>query len=101
MLYFLPVIVAAVFCPIVILSRPTADSWSIKNLKSVVTFGDSYTDETRVNYFTSHDGAAPPPGWVEPMVSCDMPAFGYAIAFEPQPQNQALRVFLISKKKNP
>jgi hypothetical protein len=46
-----------------------ASSWSLDNFKSLVTFGDSYTDESRGNYFVSHGGSPPPVGWVEPVVS--------------------------------
>ncbi|OCK86026.1 carbohydrate esterase family 16 protein [Lepidopterella palustris CBS 459.81] len=43
------------------------DSWSLKQFKSFVAFGDSYTDEDRILYFATHNGSAPPVGWVEPM----------------------------------
>lgn len=46
-----------------------APSWSLENFKSLVTFGDSYTDESRGNYFISHGGNPPPVGWIEPVVS--------------------------------
>jgi hypothetical protein len=51
------------------LARPATNAWRIEGLKSVVTFGDSYTDEQRIVYFITHNGTAPPPGWVEPVVS--------------------------------
>jgi hypothetical protein len=47
----------------------TDPSWSLDNFKSLVTFGDSYTDESRGNYFVSHGGNPPPVGWIEPVVS--------------------------------
>lgn len=45
------------------------DAWSLRHFKTVVAFGDSYTDESRLNYFMTHHGSAPPVGWVNPMVS--------------------------------
>lgn len=36
--------------------------WQASNYKSLLTFGDSYTDENRLNYFGSHNGSAPPAG---------------------------------------
>jgi hypothetical protein len=47
----------------------SAPSWSLDNFKSLVTFGDSYTDESRGNYFVSHGGNPPPVGWIGPVVS--------------------------------
>jgi len=44
-------------------------TWDAENFKSLVTFGDSYTDESRGLYFQSHGGQAPPPGWTGPIVS--------------------------------
>lgn len=29
-------------------------------------FGDSYSDDSRLGYFISHNGSAPPTGWVDP-----------------------------------
>ncbi|RKF82871.1 Acetylesterase [Golovinomyces cichoracearum] len=40
-------------------------SW-IPSFMNLVAFGDSYTDETRLGYFTSHKGQAPPPGYLPP-----------------------------------
>lgn len=47
----------------------SSDSWDLKNFTSFVVFGDSYTDESRLGYFASHNGSAPPVGWIEPEVS--------------------------------
>ena len=47
----------------------STNSWDLKNFTSFVVFGDSYTDENRLGYFASHNGSAPPVGWVEPEVS--------------------------------
>jgi phospholipase/lecithinase/hemolysin len=35
-------------------------------LKTLLAFGDSYTDESRLSYFVSHAGLAPPVGWIGP-----------------------------------
>lgn len=43
--------------------------WKSFNFTSLVTFGDSYTDESRLKYFEDNNGDAPPVGWVEPIVS--------------------------------
>jgi hypothetical protein len=43
--------------------------WKLTKFKSLVTFGDSYTDESRYGYFASHNGSAPPAGWIDPVVS--------------------------------
>lgn len=39
----------------------------MNNFKSLVTFGDSYTDENRLGYFINHNGSAPPVGWQQPV----------------------------------
>ncbi|KAE8383318.1 glycoside hydrolase superfamily [Aspergillus bertholletiae] len=36
------------------------------SFNNLVTFGDSYTDDTRVAYFYAHNGSAPPVGWKQP-----------------------------------
>ncbi|RDI77215.1 hypothetical protein Vi05172_g12771 [Venturia inaequalis] len=43
--------------------------WAGKTFESLVTFGDSYTDEQRLNYFASNNGTAPPVGWIQPVAS--------------------------------
>jgi hypothetical protein len=43
--------------------------WYLERFSSLLTFGDSYTDENRLNYFGSHNGSAPPPGTYLPEVS--------------------------------
>ncbi len=40
--------------------------WQASNFKSFVAFGDSYTDESRLGYFASHNGSAPPAGTLLP-----------------------------------
>ncbi|KAI9710306.1 MAG: hypothetical protein M1820_002800 [Bogoriella megaspora] len=42
------------------------DTWDLKKFTSFVPFGDSYTDESRLGYFISHNGSAPPVGWIGP-----------------------------------
>jgi phospholipase/lecithinase/hemolysin len=37
-------------------------TWAVSNFSSLVAFGDSYTDENRLNYFGIHNGSAPPAG---------------------------------------
>lgn len=37
-------------------------TWSVSRFNSLVAFGDSYTDENRLNYFGEHHGSAPPAG---------------------------------------
>ena len=43
-------------------------AWSIRKFSSLVAFGDSYTDEDRLNYFLEHNFNPPPVGWREPPV---------------------------------
>ena len=45
-----------------------AGAWSVKQFSSLVTFGDSYTDENRLGYFINNNGSAPPPGTLLPEV---------------------------------
>ena len=44
-----------------------ARAWTPDKFKSLVTFGDSFTDEARAAYFGKH-GTAPPTGWMGPVV---------------------------------
>ncbi|ETN36535.1 uncharacterized protein HMPREF1541_08813 [Cyphellophora europaea CBS 101466] len=44
------------------LPRGADTVWQASNFNSLITFGDSYTDENRLNYFASHNGSAPPAG---------------------------------------
>jgi len=39
--------------------------WTLGNFNSLVTFGDSFTDETRLSYLLSHNGTLPPLGYFE------------------------------------
>nr|POE54425.1 acetylesterase [Quercus suber] len=45
---------------------PVRSSWDLKDFKTLVAFGDSYTDDSRLNYFIANGGQAPPAGWVDP-----------------------------------
>jgi hypothetical protein len=36
--------------------------WKDGRFKTIVTFGDSYTDENRLGYFINNNGSAPPVG---------------------------------------
>lgn len=49
-------------------NKTKAKGWDLKNFKSIVTFGDSFTDENRLGYFINNKGAAPPVGWEQPIV---------------------------------
>lgn len=40
--------------------------WSIEQFNSLITFGDSYTDESRLGWFINHNGSAPEAGTLLP-----------------------------------
>lgn len=40
--------------------------WNLKQFNSLVTFGDSYTDESGLGYLIGHNGTAPPAGTLLP-----------------------------------
>ncbi|KAE8356133.1 hypothetical protein BDV28DRAFT_145477 [Aspergillus coremiiformis] len=44
-------------------------AWGPKQFKNLVTFGDSYTDDTRLSYILTHNGSAPPVGWKQPITN--------------------------------
>ncbi|KAK4629221.1 Acetylesterase [Fulvia fulva] len=44
--------------------KGSSSCWDLKKLTTLVAFGDSYTDDNRLEYFGSHNGSAPPVGWV-------------------------------------
>ncbi|SMY24715.1 unnamed protein product [Zymoseptoria tritici ST99CH_1A5] len=44
----------------------THSQWSLQKFTSLVTFGDSYTDDSLLQYFADHNGSAPPVGYVNP-----------------------------------
>lgn len=46
-----------------------AGGWRDGKFKTLVTFGDSYTDENRLGYFINNNGSAPPVAWQQPVVS--------------------------------
>lgn len=54
---------------------PNYHSWPLKNFTSLVAFGDSYTDDSRLGYFISNNGSAPPVGWVDPVVGLPLLLF--------------------------
>lgn len=45
-----------------------SQGWKDGKFKTIVTFGDSYTDENRLGYFINNNGAAPPVAWQQPVV---------------------------------
>ncbi|KAF2125174.1 carbohydrate esterase family 16 protein [Dothidotthia symphoricarpi CBS 119687] len=49
------------------LAEKPSSAWKTGKFKTLVTFGDSYTDENRLGYFNSHNGSAPPVGWEQPL----------------------------------
>ena len=54
---------------IVAAAAASASATGLKSLENLVTFGDSYTDEGRLNYFFNHNGTAPPVGALLPASS--------------------------------
>lgn len=57
---------AAVFSPVQ--AGHPAQAWKEGKIKTLVTFGDSYTDENRLGYFLQNNFTAPPVGWDQPLV---------------------------------
>lgn len=45
-----------------------ASGFRDRKFKTLVTFGDSYTDENRLGFFINNNGSAPPVGWQQPVV---------------------------------
>ncbi|KAH9905429.1 carbohydrate esterase family 16 protein [Xylariomycetidae sp. FL2044] len=37
-------------------------TYALSDIKNLIVFGDSYTDEGRLSWFTNHNGTGPPPG---------------------------------------
>ncbi|KAF2836013.1 carbohydrate esterase family 16 protein [Patellaria atrata CBS 101060] len=60
-----PILLGITLCVQLTLASPR-DVWSIRKLRSLVAFGDSYTDESRLGYFYNNNGSAPPVGWIGP-----------------------------------
>ncbi len=54
--------------PIVPRNTDASCAWDVSRFRDFITFGDSYTDENRLNYFSEHNGSAPPPGTFLPEV---------------------------------
>ncbi|KAL9093789.1 MAG: hypothetical protein Q9159_000091 [Coniocarpon cinnabarinum] len=44
----------------------TDKAWTVDQFKNFIVFGDSYSDESRLGYFSSHNGSAPPTGTLLP-----------------------------------
>ena len=56
--------------------KPSKNSdWDLKHFESLVVFGDSYSDDSRLGYFINNDGEAPPVGYENPVVSLDQHHF--------------------------
>ena len=43
-----------------------SQKWNLANFTSLVVFGDSYTDDSRLGYFINHNGSAPPVAYANP-----------------------------------
>ncbi|TKA69618.1 hypothetical protein B0A55_06777 [Friedmanniomyces simplex] len=61
LLVLAPVLIRAQICPATGLSP-----WALNRFHRLITFGDSYTDESRLQYMIDHNGTAPPPDTVLP-----------------------------------
>ena len=48
-----------------------SSTWNLKQFTSLVVFGDSYSDDSRLAYFINTTGTPPRVGWVDPVVSLD------------------------------
>ncbi len=63
LLILLCILLSGVVLFLMIPRRLTHDTrWNIKNFRSIIAFGDSYTDEARMQYFDEHGNEPPPPG---------------------------------------
>lgn len=60
---------AAITLALASISSATSQVWELNEFTSLVSFGDSYTDDSRLKYFVDNNGSAPPIGWVNPAVS--------------------------------
>lgn len=49
--------------------QQSGSSWDLQKFTSLVIFGDSYSDDSRLGYFINSGGDPPPVGWVNPPVS--------------------------------
>lgn len=64
-------------------SAVASTSCGLRKMENLVTFGDSYTDESRLRYFAEHGGQPPPPGVLLPpnnMTSSGGKAWGRFVA---------------------
>ncbi|KAJ4400277.1 hypothetical protein N0V91_008842 [Didymella pomorum] len=57
--------VAAAFAPVQ--AEHPDQAWEQCKIKTLVTFGDSYTDENRLGYIIQNNGSLPPVGWDQPV----------------------------------
>jgi hypothetical protein len=55
-----------------LVSRAGSSAWNASGFTDFVAFGDSYTDENRLNYFAQNGGRGPPAGSFLPQVR-DLP----------------------------
>ncbi|KAL4884282.1 SGNH hydrolase [Aspergillus karnatakaensis] len=55
----------------------SSTSWGPENWKALVTFGNSYTDDSRLDYFIDHNGTAPPVAWEQPVTGNNRYTGGY------------------------
>ncbi|CAK4032717.1 carbohydrate esterase family 16 [Lecanosticta acicola] len=46
--------------------RDSSSSWDLKKFTTLVAFGDSYTDDSRLSYISAHNGSLPPVGYDNP-----------------------------------
>jgi len=53
---------------LVFVAADSLPAWKESKFKTLVTFGDSYTDENQLGYFIDHSGSAPPVAWDQPIV---------------------------------
>lgn len=65
----LPRILAALPLALSAAHAQHAHHWGPSEWKGLITFGNSYTDDSRLGYFASNNGTAPPVGWKQPVVS--------------------------------
>lgn len=53
-------------CQAATIPEPDSKNGWIPSFTNLVAFGDSYTDESRLSYFITHGGEAPPTGYLPP-----------------------------------
>jgi phospholipase/lecithinase/hemolysin len=50
-------------------SHCQSGGWDLTKFSTLIAFGDSYSDDSRLHYFKNNGGRAPPAGWDNPVVS--------------------------------